>query len=292
MKTIVRSTIFALAAAAMGPVPAFAKSKPWQMGFPDPASPLAEDMMFFHNDILVPITVVISVFVLLLLLYTCWRFSEKRNPTPSKTTHNSLLEVVWTLVPILILIGIAVPSFKILYETDKVADADMTLKITGHQWYWSYEYPDNGDFTFDANMIATEDLQPGQKRLMDTDNIVYLPTNTKVRILVTSTDVIHNWSVSEFGVRIDSVPGRLNEAWVSIDKPGMYYGFCSELCGTNHSFMPIAVKAVSPEEFKAWVEKAKEKYASVDGGKPATRAVASNTAVPAGEPIRLAQASE
>ena len=248
----------------------------WQLGLPEPVSPTAEFIDVFH-DWLIVLCTVISVFVLVLLLWASFRFNEKRNPTPSTRTHNSVLEVAWTVVPILILLAVAIPSFKLLYMADRTPDPDMTLKIIGNQWYWSYEYPDHGNFTFDANLVAEADLKPGQKRLMDTDNPVVLPVGKKVRLLMTATDVLHAWAISDFGVRLDTVPGRINETWVQIDKPGTYYGFCSELCGAGHAYMPIMVKAVTPAEFEAWVAQAKTKFARVD--EPAPRTVSESGAV-------------
>jgi len=216
----------------------------------------------FHDILLVVITA-ITAFVVALLGYAMVRFSAARNPTPSKTTHNTVLEVVWTVVPIMILVFIAIPSFKLLYFTDRIENADMTIKAIGHQWYWSYEYPDHGGFTFDSLMIGDDELQEGQPRLLATDNNIVVPVNTTVRVLVTADDVIHAWAVPALGVKIDAVPGRLNETWIEVEREGIYYGQCSELCGTNHGFMPIAVEAVSREDFDAWVEKAKEEFAAL-----------------------------
>lgn len=235
-------------------------ASPWQLGFIDAASPVMEDINEFHNLLLVIITA-ITLFVLALLVYVVVKFNEKANPVPSKTTHNTLLEVAWTGVPILILIVIAVPSFKLLFFMDRHENPDMTLKVTGHQWYWSYEYPDHGGFGFDSNLIEEEDLQPGQPRLLAVDNEVVLPIDTNIRVLQTSDDVFHNWAIPAFGLKLDTVPGRINENWVRITKPGKYYGQCSELCGVRHAFMPITVHAVSKEEFAAWVEKAKTEFA-------------------------------
>jgi cytochrome c oxidase subunit 2 len=248
--------------ALVGPAGA-SEPTPWQMGLQPAASPTAAKIVELHDILLVIITL-ITIFVLGLMMYACVRFRESRNPTPSKTTHHALIEILWTVIPVVILIGIAVPSMKLLYFADRVEDGDMTLKVIGHQWYWEYQYPDHGNFTFDANMVATADLKPGQKRLMDTDNPVVLPTGKKIRLLFASADVIHNWTVSSFGVKIDTTPGRLNETWVQIDKAGTYYGFCSELCGVNHAYMPIMVKAVPPAEFDAWTKKAQKEFARVD----------------------------
>ena len=247
-------------------VAAAAEPQPWYMNFQEAATPVMERIHGFHNLLLVIITA-ISVFVLGLLIYVMWRYSEKRNPNPSKTTHNTLIEVVWTVVPVLILLVIVVPSMRLLYFTDTVEEAEMTIKATGHQWYWSYEYPDHGNFGFEAYMIPDEDLQPGQKRLLDTDNVVVLPVDTTVRVIVTAGDVLHSFAMPAFGVKTDAVPGRLNETWVRIDPEyagTMFYGQCSEICGTGHAYMPIAIKAVTKEEFTAWVEEAKNTFARVE----------------------------
>ncbi len=236
------------------------------MNFQEAATPVMERIHGFHNLLLVIITA-ISVFVLGLLIYVMWRFSEKKNPNPSKTTHHTLIEVVWTVVPVLILLVIVVPSMRLLYFNDVVEDAEMTIKATGHQWYWSYEYPDHGNFAFDAYMVADEDLQPGQKRLLDTDNYVVLPVDTTVRVIVTAGDVLHSFAMPAFGVKTDAVPGRLNETWLKIDPEyagTTFYGQCSEICGTGHAYMPIAIKAVTKEEFTAWVEEAKNNFARVE----------------------------
>lgn len=234
---------------------------PWQMGFQAAATPIMEQTHDFHNLLLVIITL-ISVFVLALLLYTSWRFSARRNPVPSKTTHNTVIELLWTVVPVVILVVIAVPSFRLLYAQDVIPEADLTVKTIGHQWYWSYEYPDHGDFRFDAFMVPEGDLKPGQPRLLETDTEVVVPVNATVRLIVTASDVIHAWAIPAFGVKIDAVPGRLNETWFRVLREGTYYGQCSELCGTNHAFMPIKVRAVSQEEFDKWVEEARQKYAA------------------------------
>ncbi len=235
----------------------------WQMGFRDAASLTMERISEFHNLLLVTISL-ISVFVLALLLIVMFRFSEKRNPTPSKTTHNTLLEVLWTTIPVIILVVIAIPSFKLLYFADRVEEADMTIKAIGRQWYWSYEYPDHGNFTFDATLVDEEDLEEGQKRLLDTDYAVVLPVNTKIRLLITASDVLHSFALPAMGVKLDAVPGRLNETWVEITREGTFYGQCSEICGTGHSYMPITVKAVSKEAFAEWVEGAKEEFARTE----------------------------
>jgi cytochrome c oxidase subunit 2 len=252
----------------------------WELGLQTPGSLTAERIHSFH-DVLTIVATAISLFVMVLLLIVIFRFNEKANPTPSKTTHHSLLEVAWTIIPVIILVLIAIPSFSLLYYADHVEDPDMTLKITGHQWYWSYEYPDHGGFGFDANMVTADDIakNPKLKRLLDTDNRVVLPVGKKIQLLMTSDDVIHNWGVTSLGVKLDTVPGRLNETWVQINEPGVYYGFCSELCGTNHAYMPIAIEAVTPEAFDKWVAEAKTKFAKAnDGAAPAVRLAKNSTA--------------
>ena len=233
---------------------------PWQMNFQEAASPVMERIEDFHN-LLFWIITIITLFVLVLLIYVIVKFNEKANPVPSKTTHNTFIEVLWTVVPIIILVVIAVPSFKLLFFQDKYENPDMTLKVVGHQWYWSYKYPDQGNFGFDSQMVQAEDLKPGQPRLLTVDNTVVLPIDTNIRVLQTADDVIHNWAMPAFGMKLDAIPGRTNENWVRITKPGDYYGQCSELCGVGHAYMPIHVKAVSKEEFAAWVVTAKAKYA-------------------------------
>lgn len=240
------------------------------IGLQAPATAIAEELDFVHNIVLLPIITVITLFVMVLLLVVIFRFNEKRNPVPSKTTHNTLLEVVWTVVPALILVFIAVFSFPLLYRQLDVQaqNPELTIRAIGHQWYWSYEYPDNGNFTFDANMVEKADLQPGQTYLLDTDNEVVLPVGTNIRIQITAADVIHSWTVPSFGVKHDGVPGKVNESWFNINQPGIYYGQCSELCGIRHAYMPIKIRAVSKEEFQAWVAEAQAKFAKVDGTPP------------------------
>lgn len=248
-------------------IAAVGQPEPWQLGLQDPVSPVAVEGQKFFN-LLIWLMTIITVIVLFLLLYVLFRFSAKRNPVPSKTTHHTLLEVVWTVVPVLILLVIAIPSFRLLYFADRVEDADLTLKIIGKQWYWTYEYPDNGNFTFDSLMIDEETaVAEGKNRLLDVDNPVVLPVDKNIRLIMTSDDVIHNWAMPSLFIKLDAVPGRLNETWTRI--PGEYagttfYGQCSELCGVNHAYMPIAVKAVTMEEFETWVAGAQEQFASAD----------------------------
>ncbi len=227
--------------------------KDWQMGFQDAASPVAREIAFFHDYVVFPIITAIALFVIVLLIYICVRFSEKNNPTPSKRTHHRRLEIVWTLLPVLILGVIFVPSFDIIKLAERADTVDMTLKVTGNQWYWSYEYSDYENLAFDSYILADDELKEG-KRLLETDNPVVLPVGKNIRLLLTASDVLHNWAVPALAVRLDTNPGKLNETWVRIDKTGTYYGFCSELCGANHSYMPIQIQAVSEEEFDSWVQ--------------------------------------
>ena len=239
--------------------------EPWQLNFQPAASPVM-DMIESLHDLLLFIIVAISAFVLGLLAYACFRYRANRNQVASRRTHNSVLEIAWTAIPVLILVVIAIPSFKLLYFMDRAANPEMTLKAIGHQWYWSYEYPDNGNFTFDAYMIADQDLQEGQPRLLEVDNRVVLPVDTDVRILVTATDVIHAWAMPALGVKMDAIPGRLNETWLRIEQPGIYYGQCSELCGDYHGFMPIEIEAMAKDAFEAWTKQAQEEFARADDG--------------------------
>ncbi len=241
-------------------------ARPWQLGFQEAASPIMEKFEHLHDFLLVIITL-ITIFVLGLLTYICIRFRRSVNPKPSTTAHNTTLEIIWTIIPVVILIAIAIPSVKILYYAEKVRDPEMTLKVVGHQWYWSYEYPDHGNIKFESNIIKDEEIKPGQHRLLEVDNRVFLPVDTTIRIATTAADVLHAWAVPAFGVKKDAVPGRLNETWVRITKPGVYYGQCSELCGVGHGFMPIVVEAVSKEEFNKWVESKKKKTASLSKNK-------------------------
>jgi cytochrome c oxidase subunit 2 len=269
--------LFAFLAAALPGLPALADGAPheWQMYFRDPATPVMVDIIHFH-DLLMVIETLIVLLVLGLMIYIFVKFNAKANPKPSRTTHNTVLEVIWTILPVLILIAIVVPSLKLLFFMDKAKNPEMTLKITGHQWYWSYEYPDNGGFTFDANLIQEKDLKPGQLRLLETDNRVVLPADTEIRVLVTAEDVIHDWAVPSFGIKTDAVPGRINETWIKVDSQyiGTYFGQCSELCGINHGFMPIAVNIVSKQDFQRWATQAKQKFAAADEAAPVKVATA------------------
>ena len=233
-----------------------AQPQPWEITLQPAASPVMENIISFHNLLLVIITI-ITLFVLALLVIVVVKFNARTNPVPSRTTHNTLIEVAWTLIPVLILVGIAVPSFRLLFLQLDIPKADLTVKATGKQWYWSYAYPDNGKFEFDS--LLAQDKQP---RLLGVDNEMVVPVNKVIRVQTTGADVIHAFAVPAFGIKIDSIPGRLNETWFKATKVGMYYGQCSELCGKDHAFMPIAVKVVSDQEFAAWVEAAKKKFAT------------------------------
>ncbi len=241
---------------AAGGAASAGQPKPWEISLQEAATPVMESIISFHNLLLWIITL-ITLFVLALLVIVVVKFNAKANPVPSKTTHNTMIEVAWTLIPVLILVAIAVPSFRLLFMQLDIPKADLTVKATGKQWYWSYSYPDNGKFEFDSLMAA--DKQP---RLLGVDNEMVVPVNKVVRVQTTGADVIHAFAVPSFGIKIDSIPGRLNETWFKATKTGMYYGQCSELCGKDHAFMPIAIRVVSDQEFASWVEEAKKKYAA------------------------------
>ncbi len=229
---------------------------PWELGLQKSASPIMDNIIWFHDFLLYIITAIV-LFVLALLIIVMVKFNAKANPTPSRTTHNTLLEVAWTVVPVMILVAIAVPSFRLLFMQLDTPKADLTIKAIGKQWYWSYAYPDHGKFEFDS-LLAT-DKQP---RLLAVDNEIVVPVNKVVRVQVTAADVIHAFAVPSFGIKIDAVPGRLNETWFKATKEGWYYGQCSELCGKDHAFMPIAVRVVGEQEFATWIEQAKKKFAT------------------------------
>lgn len=246
---------------------------PWQFGFQQAASPVMERITWFH-DFLLYIIVGIAGFVLVLLITVMVRFNGRSNPVPSRTTHNTFIEIAWTLIPIMILMVIAVPSFKLLFLQLNVPPADLTVKATGNQWYWTYSYPDNGQFQFDSLMVKDDQLKPDQPRLLAVDNEMVVPVNKIVRVLTTGSDVIHSFAVPSFGIKIDAIPGRINETWFKATREGVYYGQCSELCGKNHAFMPIEVRVVSEQAFAAWVEDAKKKYARDEMPAPTSVAAA------------------
>lgn len=259
---VAKSLVMSLAVVGSGGL-ALAQSTgqphPWQLGLQAAASPVMADIIWFHDFLLYIITA-ITLFVLALLVIVMVKFNAKSNPVPSRTTHNTLIEVVWTVVPVLILVAIAVPSFRLLFFQLKVPQAEVTVKATGKQWFWSYQYPD-ANFEFDSLMTQTKDLKPGQPRLLAVDNEMVVPVNKVVHLLTVGADVIHSWAVPAFGVKIDSIPGRVNEAWFKADRVGTYYGQCSQLCGRDHAFMPIAVRVVSDQDYAAWLEGAKKRFA-------------------------------
>ena len=240
-----------------------AEPHPWQLGMQPPATPVKERIHTFHDELLV-IIFLITAFVLGLMLYVMVRFRAARHPVPTRTSHNPVIEILWTVVPVLILVIIAIPSFKLMYYMDRIPNADMTIKVTGHQWYWQYEYPDQGGLSITSNLIQDKDLKPGQKRLLDVDNPLIVPVETNIRVLVTGDPegVIHSWFVPSFGVQEYAMPGRLNESWMRVLHEGTYYGECNQICGVNHAFMPIEVKAVSKDEFQKWLGEAKKNAAA------------------------------
>jgi cytochrome c oxidase subunit 2 len=260
---------------------AFAQTpKPWEMGMQPAHSPVRESIDSLNGLVLVIITLIVLL-VAGLLAWVVYRFNAKRNPTPSRLAHNTVLEVAWTLLPVLILVVIAIPSFKLIYFEDRTADAFMTVKVTGHQWYWEYTYPgagaDKKDIDFSSYIVPADQLKPGQLRLLDVDNQLVLPVGKNIKILTTSGDVIHSFFIPSLGVQRYAIPGRSIETWVNIDKPGVYYGECNQICGTNHSQMPISIRAVSPDEFTAWLAEAGKKFA-VDDSASSQQVAAADTA--------------
>ena len=234
--------------------------KDWQLGFQKAASQGMEDIVWFHDYMLLPIITAITVFVLFLLLYTCVRFRASKNKVASTTSHNTTIEVLWTLIPCLILVVMAVPSFKVLYTQDTIPKADVTIKAVGYQWYWGYEYPDE-NIIFDSYMVDEKDLKENQPRLLTVDNEIYVPVNKVIKVMITANDVLHAWALPSFGVKRDAIPGRINETWFKADRTGTYYGQCSELCGIKHAFMPITVNVVTEKEYNQWLDKAKVEFA-------------------------------
>lgn len=249
-----------------------------RLGFQDQYTAIGEEAVWFHDILLVPIITIISLFVLALMLWAIVRFRRSANPVPSRTTHNTLIEVIWTLVPVLILVVIAVPSIKLLARQYSPPKADLTVKVIGNQWYWTYQYPDNGDFEIVSNVLSDSDAKTkGEPRLLGVDERMVVPAGAVVKLIVTSNDVIHSWGIPSFWVKMDAVPGRLNETWFKVDKPGLYYGQCFELCGARHAYMPIAVEVLPAAQFAEWV-------ASKGGTMPGGAAPASSDAT-ANSPI-------
>jgi len=267
------SPLLAFFAAAFAALNAYAEAgyesipTPWQLNFLPPATPVMEKLDNLHTFLLYLITA-ISIFVLVVMIYICVRFRRKANPVPSKTTHNTKLEIIWTTIPIIILVVIAIPSLRLHYFMQRPEATEMTLKVVGYQWYWHYEYPDHGGFGFDSYIKKGEDLKPGDHRLLSVDNRVVVPVDTAVKVLLTGADVIHAWAVPSFGVKKDAIPGRLNETWFKATKLGTYYGQCSELCGVGHGFMPIVVDVVSKEDFAAWVTEKKQEGGAAKATEP------------------------
>jgi cytochrome c oxidase subunit II len=246
--------------------------EPWQMDMQLPVTDIGRQTYRFHQWINW-IIIAIALFVAGLLAATIVKFNHRANPAPSRTTHNTMLEVAWTIVPVLILVAIAIPSFRLLRAQLIIPKGDVVVKVIGHAWYWEYEYPaDQGGFKFDSNMLETKDIKPGQVRLLAVDNELVVPVGKVVRVQTTAADVIHSWAVPSFGFKLDAIPGRLNEMWFKANREGVYYGQCSELCGNGHPYMPIAVRVVSEDAYRAWVDDAKKKFARIDGG--ATRLAA------------------
>ena len=267
--------IVAIALVAFAAVGWAQAPQPWQLGMQAPATPVKERIHSFHNELLVIISL-ITVFVLGLMLVAMVRFHHRRHPVPTRTSHNPVIEILWTVVPVLILVIIAIPSFKLMYYMDRVPDPEMTIKVTGHQWYWSYEYSDQGGLAFDSNIIPENDLKPGQKRLLDVDNPLVVPADTIVRVQITGTDVIHSWFIPSFGVQEYAIVGRLNESWMKVEHEGTYYGQCNQICGVNHAFMPIKIEAVSKDAFQQWLADAKKKFARHDDRTTPVRVAAGN----------------
>jgi cytochrome c oxidase subunit II len=260
-------TIGVLLASAGAAFAGLGQPTPWELGLQDSGSPVMTDVTSFHNFLLI-ITTAIAALVLILLLTVMLRFNARANPTPSRTTHNTPLEILWTIVPVIVLVTIAVPSFRLLFLQLDEPKPDLTVKATGKQWYWTYSYPDNGNFEYDSLIVADKDLKPGQPRLLTADSDLVVPVNKVVHVLVTGADVIHSFAVPSFGIKIDAVPGRLNDTWFKATQEGMYYGQCSELCGKDHAFMPINVRVVNDADFAKWVEAAKKEHASGNDGAP------------------------
>ena len=273
LKRMIASLVAAAAVMTAGQVfAASGQPEPWQLGLQDAATPVMENIVWFHNLLLWMITV-IALFVLVLLVVVVVKFNARSNPVPSRTTHNTMIEVLWTVVPVLILVTIAVPSFRLLFLQLNTPQADVTVKATGKQWFWSYQYPDS-KFEFDSLMVQTKDLKAGQPRLLSVDNEMVVPVNKVVKVLTTGADVIHSFAIPSFGIKIDAIPGRINETWFKAEREGMYYGQCSELCGKDHAFMPIAIRVVNDRDYTAWLDQAKKKYATDDSVRPTALAAA------------------
>jgi cytochrome c oxidase subunit 2 len=272
---VVAGVAFSLSAAPFAwaqsvAAPVVGAPQPWELGMQRSFGPIKERVVDLHNLVLAIITV-ITLFVGGLLLWVVYRYNAQRNPTPSQTSHNTVLEIAWTVIPVLILVVIAIPSFRMVYYQDRTPDPDLTIKVTAHQWYWEYSYPDQGNIDIESRYIHDEDLKPGQLRLLDVDNQLVIPVNKKIRILANSTDVIHSFFIPALGVQRYAIPGRTIETWMEASQVGVFYGECNQICGQDHSRMPIAVKAVSEAEFKTWVEEAKKSASAAALAKVASK---------------------
>jgi len=263
--TLFLAAFVAMAGALAGGEALAAAPKPWEMGMQPAGNELQARISGLHDMVLVIITL-ITIFVGALLVWVMVRYNENRNPVPTTTSHNTTIEILWTVVPVLILVIIAIPSFRLVYYLDRTPDPDLTIKVTAHQWYWEYGYPEAGELTIESRMIRTEDLKAGQLRLLDVDNQMIVPVGKKIRILTNSVDVIHSFFIPALGVQRYAIPGRTIETWMTVDRPGVYYGQCNQICGVDHSRMPIAVKAVPAAEYDAWI--AKEKKAALEPAQP------------------------
>ena len=251
--------------------PAFAQAPTnWQLGFQPAQSPTQSGIEGLHA-LVIWLMAFVTIFVAALLLFVIWRYRASKNPVASRVSHHTALEIAWTVIPALVLIVIAIPSFRLIYFEDRTSAADMTLKVTGHQWYWEYTYLDQNNLSFSSYMIPEDQLKAGQVRNLDVDNRVVVPAGKNIRILTTSADVIHSFFIPSLGVQRYAIPGRTIETWVKVNKPGVYYGECNQICGTNHSLMPIAVEALSPSDFNIWVSKAKARFAAGDSLLNSTR---------------------
>ena len=274
-----------------GAGPAWAQApKNWQLGFQPAQSNVQAGIEGLHSLVLW-LMALVTVFVAALLGYCMWRFRASKNPKASRVSHHTALEVAWTVLPVLILVIIAIPSFRLIYYEDRTDAADMTIKVVGHQWYWEYNYPDNGDVKFDSYMIPADELKEGQLRQLEVDNRVVVPAGKNIRILTTSADVIHSFFIPSLGVQRYAIPGRTIETWVRVDRPGVYYGECNQICGTNHSAMPIAVQAMTDQDFATWIAAAKTKFASNAGPAPATLAKVAERAAEPGT-VAVAEAKQ
>jgi cytochrome c oxidase subunit 2 len=250
-----------LATVVVAPTAMAQTPRPWEMGLQAAHSPVEANIHSLHT-LVTWLMVAVVILVAALLGYVIWKFDAKRHPVASRTSHNTILEVAWTVLPVLILVVIAIPSFKLVYFEDRTRDADLTIKVTGHQWFWEYTYPDSGNIDFNSSMIADADLKPGDLRHLAVDNPLVVPAGRNIRVLTTGADVIHSFFVPSLGVQRYAIPGRTIETWFKVDQPGDYFGECNQICGTNHSMMPIHVKAVTDDEYKAWLVQAKTKFAS------------------------------